>query len=170
MAAGDDEVTTTTTAATVVDASSTSSSTTEAAGSAPAGSGDDDVEAVTTTSAGPSTTVRRGPVPTGATTTAKPTTTTAAAPATTTTRVPGRAAITIENFTFQPAALRVAAGSTVTVTNKDGVPHTWSADGGQWESGTLSRDGAFSHRFDDTGTFRYHCEIHTFMEGTVQVG
>ncbi len=37
---------------------------------------------------------------------------------------PASAAVTIDNFSFGPASLTVAAGTTVTWTNDDDVPHT----------------------------------------------
>jgi plastocyanin len=56
------------------------------------------------------------------------------------------AAITIQHFTFSPAVLNIAAGTTVTATNRDSAAHTWTADDGSWDSGTLDQDRSFSRR------------------------
>jgi predicted lipoprotein with Yx(FWY)xxD motif/plastocyanin len=103
---------------------------------------------------------------------AAPTTTTTAPPTTTTTtaREAATASIRIENFAYSPPALQVAGGTVVTATNADSAPHTWTADDGSWDSGTLGQGDGFQHTFDDPGTFSYHCAIHPSMRGTVAVG
>ena len=90
-------------------------------------------------------------------------------PATTTTRPPASAALAIRNFSFQPATLRVAPGTVVTVTNDDATTHTWTADGGGWDSGPIAPASSYRRTFTTPGTFTYHCSIHTYMTGTVQV-
>jgi plastocyanin len=77
--------------------------------------------------------------------------------------------VTIENIAFSPANITVAAGTTVTWTNKDPVTHTVTSDTGIFDSGNLSPGSNFSHTFNDKGTFAYHCKIHTSMHGTVTV-
>jgi plastocyanin len=88
-------------------------------------------------------------------------------PSTTTTRP---ADILIQNFTFQPPALHVAVGATVTVKNTDGATHTWTDDSGGFDSGNLNQNQTFSHTYSAAGTFTYHCNIHRSMTGTVTVG
>jgi plastocyanin len=80
-------------------------------------------------------------------------------------------AVTIANFAFSPAPLKVAPGTTVTWTNKDEEPHTvTSADGGKmFKSEALDTDDKFSFTFDKSGTFKYFCSIHPNMVGTVVV-
>jgi plastocyanin len=77
--------------------------------------------------------------------------------------------VTISNFSFSPATLNVAAGTTVIWTNKDSVTHTVTSDSGLFNSGNLSPDSNFSYTFGSAGTFTYHCAIHTYMTGTVMV-
>ena len=80
------------------------------------------------------------------------------------------ASVSIANFAFAPASVSVNAGDTVTWTNNDaGVPHTATADGGAFNSGTLASGASFSHTFTAAGTFAYHCNIHPSMTGTVVV-
>jgi plastocyanin len=38
-----------------------------------------------------------------------------------------------------------------------------------WDSGIVARNGNFSFAFQTPGTFRYHCEIHPSMTGTIVV-
>lgn len=90
--------------------------------------------------------------------------------ATTAKKAAAAGAITARNFAFSPVVVRVAKGTTVTLTNKDGAPHTWTADGGQWDSGVIAAGSTSTRRFDEVGTFAFHCEIHTSMKGTVEVG
>jgi plastocyanin len=87
-------------------------------------------------------------------------------------QVPGSTVIFIRNFGFEPAAVTVAQGGTVTWVNceEPGQPsHTSTADAGAWNSPTLAPGEAFSHTFDQVGGFAYHCEPHPFMTGNVVV-
>ncbi len=79
------------------------------------------------------------------------------------------AAITIEDFAYD-GATSVAAGSTVTVTNRDGVAHTLSLRSGQADTGTID-GGATSTLSVPTapGTYAYFCRIHPAMAGEIEV-
>jgi plastocyanin len=80
--------------------------------------------------------------------------------------------VTIKNLAFNPAALSVPHGTTVTWTNKDSIAHTSTSDaGGQWDSGIIAPNGgAFSFTFNFApGTYTYHCSIHAFMHGSITV-
>jgi len=80
-------------------------------------------------------------------------------------------AVTIQNFAFSPGDITVKKGTTVTWTNKDTTAHTVSEMDSQKgpDSGDLNPGGTYSFRFDQTGTFKYRCNIHTYMLGTVTV-
>jgi plastocyanin len=79
-------------------------------------------------------------------------------------------AVSIDNFTFNPATLRVKAGSTVTWTNKDDIPHGIASDGGAFaRSQALDTDESFSFTFTKSGTYKYFCYIHPHMVGTIVV-
>ena len=78
-------------------------------------------------------------------------------------------AVSITDFAFQPAAITVAVGTTVTWTNNDSASHTITADDGSFTSDTLATGATFSHTFDTAGTVTYHCSIHPSMTGTVTV-
>jgi plastocyanin len=82
----------------------------------------------------------------------------------------GANAVNISNFAFAPATLTVAAGTTVTWTNKDEEPHTVvSSDGSTFHSPGLDTGKTFSFTFPNAGTFDYICSIHPMMHGTVVV-
>lgn len=79
--------------------------------------------------------------------------------------------VTIDNFTFSPASLTVAAGSRVVWTNRDDIPHTvTSADEPRaMKSEPLDTGDSFSHVFAKRGTFHYFCSLHPHMQGTIVV-
>ena len=79
------------------------------------------------------------------------------------------AEVKIDNFTFGPVSLEVAAGTTVTWTNRDDIPHTVVADDKTFKSKALDTDDTFSYTFDKTGTFPYFCSLHPHMTGKVIV-
>jgi len=91
--------------------------------------------------------------------------------------LPGRAdtaasasAVSIDNFTFGPQTLTVKAGTTITWTNKDDIPHgIASANNGFAKSRALDTDDSYSFTFTTPGTYQYFCYIHPHMTGTVVV-
>ncbi len=80
-----------------------------------------------------------------------------------------RGQITIDSFRFTPQVLTVKAGSTVTWTNKDDVPHTIVSNAKKFRSPVLDTDGTFSYTFNDPGTYEYFCSVHPQMTGKVIV-
>ena len=79
------------------------------------------------------------------------------------------AAVKIDNFTFVPAALTVAAGATVTWTNVDDIPHSIVGADGKFHSRALDTDDAFSYTFASSGTYDYYCGLHPHMTGKIIV-
>src|SRR5260370_2897804 len=84
---------------------------------------------------------------------------------------PATAEVKIDNFSFGPATLTVAVGTTVTWTNRDDIPHTVvSADDPKaFKSKVLDTDEKFSYTFAKAGTYPYYCSIHPKMTGKVVV-
>jgi plastocyanin len=78
-------------------------------------------------------------------------------------------AVTIDNFSFGPATLNVAAGTTVTWTNRDDIPHTVVSTEGAFKSKAVDTDEKFSYTFAKPGTYAYFCSIHPKMTGKVVV-
>ena len=77
--------------------------------------------------------------------------------------------VKIDNFTFGPAELTVKAGTTITWTNRDDIPHTVVSSDKAFKSKVLDTDEKFSATFRTPGTFSYFCSIHPKMTGTVVV-
>ena len=93
----------------------------------------------------------------------------------------GGAKVTIADSAFSPSKIEVKAGTTVTWTNDDAVPHTVtstksddvdSATSGLFDSGTLQPGESFSYTFKKAGNYPYECTIHASMQsmhGKVEV-
>jgi len=79
------------------------------------------------------------------------------------------AEVKIDNFSFGPAAITVKAGTTVTWTNRDDIPHTVVSDDKVFKSKVLDTDEKFSYTFSKPGTYPYFCSIHPKMTGRVVV-
>jgi plastocyanin len=80
-----------------------------------------------------------------------------------------RGALVLTTTAYAPNPVTVPVGSTLTWTNNDTTAHTSSADGGAWDSGPIDPGRTFTMTFSSAGTFRYHCNIHPGMVGTVNV-
>lgn len=84
--------------------------------------------------------------------------------------------VTIKNFAFDPSVITVKAGTTVTWTNQDAVPHQVASDPHPTHtdlpglvSDSFVQGQTYSFTFVKVGTFGYHCHIHPSMKGTVIV-
>jgi plastocyanin len=84
-------------------------------------------------------------------------------------QTPSIAEVKIDNFSFGPATLTVAAETTVTWTNRDDIPHTVVSDDKAFKSKVLDTDEKFSFTFTKPGTYGYFCSIHPKMTGKVVV-
>jgi plastocyanin len=82
---------------------------------------------------------------------------------------PVSAEVKIDNFSFAPATLTVAVGTTVTWTNRDDIPHTVvsTEEPKAFKSKVLDTDEKFSFTFSKAGTYPYFCSVHPKMTGTV---
>jgi plastocyanin len=80
--------------------------------------------------------------------------------------------VTTANFAFDPAEFTVETGAevTVTLTNEDDAPHTFTSDdlgaGVEADAGASS-EGTFTA--PEPGEYEFHCEVHPDMKGTVTV-
>ena len=83
---------------------------------------------------------------------------------------PGRNVhLTIANYLYQPEALSVKVGTTITVTNTDSTAHTATARSGAFDSGTLATSKSAHFTLKKPGTYSYYCQFHAFMHGTIVV-
>src|SRR3989338_7074227 len=67
--------------------------------------------------------------------------------------------VEIKGFAFNPGAITVAKGTTV----------TWTNAPVDFDSGRMSKGDTFSQTFDTAGTYEYYCSIHPNMKGKVIV-
>ena len=79
-------------------------------------------------------------------------------------------AIKIDNFSFNPPTITIPAGTQVTWTNQDDIPHTVvSDDKTTFKSRALDTDDKFSFTFTKPGTYEYFCSIHPHMTAKIVV-
>ena len=77
--------------------------------------------------------------------------------------------VVIDNFTYSPMVLTLSAGSTVTWTNRDDIPHTVRAIDGSFHSPPLDTDDHYSFTFAKPGVYNYFCSIHPKMVAKIIV-
>lgn len=76
---------------------------------------------------------------------------------------------------FSPANVTITQGSTVRWVNDQAIAHTITpnnpAQAGAWTSQNIAAttNAQFSHTFTTTGTYPYHCNLHSGMTGNITV-
>lgn len=86
--------------------------------------------------------------------------------------VEGDQDISIADYAFDPDGITVKAGTKVTWTNTDSFPHTATSDDGApaaFDVDQLGTDDSGEFTFKEAGSYGYHCNIHDYMKGTVDV-
>jgi LPXTG-motif cell wall-anchored protein len=77
--------------------------------------------------------------------------------------------VTIGDNFYDPDALTIGLGDTVTWINGGTAPEGHTVTGSAFDSGVIEEGGSFSQRFASAGVFDYICELHDDMTGTVVV-
>jgi len=77
--------------------------------------------------------------------------------------------VNIDNFTYNPQQITVKAGTTVTWTNHDDIPHTVTSKTMLFKSNALDTDDKFSFTFATPGIYEYFCALHPHMTGSIVV-
>jgi plastocyanin len=77
--------------------------------------------------------------------------------------------VNIDNFSFSPPTITVKAGTTVTWTNRDDIPHTVVADDKSFKSKVLDTGEKFTFTPTKPGTYGYFCSIHPKMTAKLVV-
>jgi len=77
--------------------------------------------------------------------------------------------VKIDNFSFSPNSVTVAAGTTIRWTNRDDIPHNVVAEDKSFKSKVMDTDENFTYTFSKPGTYTYFCSIHPKMTGKVVV-
>ena len=74
----------------------------------------------------------------------------------------------VKSYRFEPKAIEIEAGDTVTWRNEDNFTHTVEVDGG--DDHTVERGESVEIAFEEPGTYHYVCTLHSKdMDGTVIV-
>ena len=78
--------------------------------------------------------------------------------------------VKIDNFSFNPPATTVPAGTTITWVNADDVPHKIvSTDGKFAASPPIDTNDRYAFRFTQPGRYEYFCGLHPKMTGAIVV-
>ncbi len=77
--------------------------------------------------------------------------------------------VKIDNFTFNPPKITIKAGTTVTWTNEDDIPHTVTSSKLVFKSKALDTGDGYSFTFATPGTYAYFCSLHPHMTGSIVV-
>lgn len=80
----------------------------------------------------------------------------------------GAKSVDIDHFAFHPPTLRIGKGGKVAFTNSSNTTHT-ATRGGSFDTGRIKPGKTKVVQFNQTGTFAYHCKIHSFMKGKIVV-
>jgi len=84
------------------------------------------------------------------------------------------ASVAIRTFQFAPDTLRMKAGTRVVWSNADEIGHTITSGSpekrdGRFHGVVATRRATYSAVLERAGTYRYFCDRHRFMTGTVIV-
>jgi|SRR6185312_842865 len=77
--------------------------------------------------------------------------------------------VKIDNFSFSPPTITVKAGTQITWTNADDIPHNVVSTDQSFKSKVLDTDEKFTYTASKPGTYTYYCSIHPKMTGKVVV-
>ena len=81
----------------------------------------------------------------------------------------GDADVVMTNFAFNPDELTVAAGDSVTVSNEDGTPHTFTSEDGGFDLRVGGSESGEVTVEAEPGSYDFLCTIHPSMTGTLTV-
>src|SRR5437588_4074212 len=84
--------------------------------------------------------------------------------------VSANAGVSIEDNFFSPAATHIDPTETITWTWNGVHNHSTTSDTGIWDSGIHGNGHTFPRTFSSVGIFKYHCNVHSNMHGTIYVG
>jgi plastocyanin len=79
--------------------------------------------------------------------------------------------VVIEDFAFVPETIKVAPGTTVEWSNRDGEPHSVRAEDGSITSKLIVGGDPFEWVAEGAPgtTIAYFCGVHPAMKGTVEI-
>ncbi|GAC1356389.1 MAG: hypothetical protein NVS2B12_01110 [Ktedonobacteraceae bacterium] len=75
-----------------------------------------------------------------------------------------------DRYSFSPDNLTIPKGSEVVWINNTDAPHTATSDDSLFKgSSTLMQKQSYHLIFATAGTYKFHCSIHAYMQGTITV-
>lgn len=74
--------------------------------------------------------------------------------------------VSVEDNLFDPEAIEISSGDTVTWEWNGDQPHNVSHEDFESE---IQTEGTFEQTFDEAGTYEYTCTVHAGMDGVVEV-
>jgi plastocyanin len=77
--------------------------------------------------------------------------------------------VAVQFSAYGPSQVDVLPGKTVRWSNVSERTHTVTSDTGLFDSGHLGPGGRFDFTFNQPGTYRYHCTIHSSIVGEIDV-
>ena len=107
------------------------------------------------------------PVPSAVTN--QPSNKTSTGSTTTTITIPQGAAAQQVKVYYLPNPAQLSVGSKITWINKDTAPHTATAINGSFDTSLINAGSSGSAIIKGTGTIQYHCTIHPWMTGILQI-
>jgi plastocyanin len=76
--------------------------------------------------------------------------------------------VDIRGFAFHPPTIKIKKGGRVAFVNSSNTAHT-ATRAGSFDTKRIKPGESETVRFEQRGTFAYHCKIHPFMKGKVVV-
>ncbi len=86
-----------------------------------------------------------------------------------TTLIPTKHTVVIKKFKFIPDRINVRVGDTIEWINQDIVPHTATADAGDWDTKKLKKGESNSVEVTADMTTSYFCVFHPKMKGEIAI-
>ena len=80
-----------------------------------------------------------------------------------------RHTVTIEGVQYSPVELVVHPGDRIVWVNKDLFPHTATASGKLFDSGSIAANSSWSYIVTKKGEIEYSCTFHPTMKGKITV-
>lgn len=77
--------------------------------------------------------------------------------------------VAIREFAYIGQRIVIQRGTTVVWTNYDPAVHIATSDDAAWSSGAIPAGASWSARFDQPGTYSYHCGPHPYVRAIIVV-
>src|SRR4051812_49940243 len=79
--------------------------------------------------------------------------------------------VNVVNFAYAPSSTPIKPGDKIIWVNNSNTKHTVTSDGGGTDFDyTIAPGREEELRFDQAGTYTYHCKFHSQMTGKIEVG